>query len=114
MVDHGRKDPFVRVLVSPEHMELTTPIVGGSDLATRLTAEMWAPIFQQAVDRGEIRTGLDMAAVAEWIALVQFILVGRLDFAKADDPVHRKMLREFVLPAFAPVGAASAAQQAHA
>ncbi|MCV7252329.1 TetR/AcrR family transcriptional regulator [Mycolicibacterium fluoranthenivorans] len=114
MVDHGRRDPIVRILVSPEHMELTTPIVGGSHLATSLTAEMWAPIFQQAVDRGEIRADLDMAAVAEWIALVQFILVGRLDFAKPDDPVHRKMLREFVLPAFAPVGTASAARDAHA
>ena len=29
LVDHGRKDPIVRVLVSPEHMELVTPIVGG-------------------------------------------------------------------------------------
>jgi hypothetical protein len=53
--------------------------------------------------RGEIRADLDMSAVAEWLALVQFILVGRLDFARPDDPGHRKMLRDFVLPAFLPV-----------
>jgi AcrR family transcriptional regulator len=105
LVDHGRKDPIVRILVSPEHMELATPIVGGSNLATELTAEMWEPILRRAVERGEIRADLDMSAIAEWLALVQFILVGRLDFARADDPGHRTLLRNFVLPAFLPVGA---------
>lgn len=103
LVDHGRRDPIVRILVSPEHMELATPIVGGAHLATNLTAEMWEPIFRQAMARGEINPDLDIKAVAEWLGLVQFILVGRLDFASADDPGHRKMLREFVLPAFVPV-----------
>ncbi|MCX2711993.1 TetR/AcrR family transcriptional regulator [Mycolicibacterium sp. J2] len=105
LVDHGRRDPVVRILVSPEHMELAAPIVGGADLATNLTAEMWEPVFRQAMARGEIRADLDMKAVSEWLALVQFILVGRLDFSSADDPGHRKMLREFVLPAFSPVTA---------
>jgi AcrR family transcriptional regulator len=105
LVDHGRKDPVVRILVSPEHMVLTTPIVGGSNLATNLTGEMWEPIFRHAIERGEIRSDLDMPAVAEWLALVQFILVGRLDFAASYDPSHRKLLTQFVLPAFLPVGA---------
>jgi AcrR family transcriptional regulator len=104
LVDHGRKDPIVRILVSPEHMELAMPLVGGSNLATALTAEMWEPILRRAIERGEIRADLDMSAVAEWLALVQFILVGRLDFARPDDPGHRKMLRDFVLPAFLPAG----------
>ncbi|MDF3342214.1 TetR/AcrR family transcriptional regulator [Mycolicibacterium septicum] len=103
LVDHGRQDPIVRILVSPEHMELATAIIGGAQLATNLTAEMWEPVFRQAMARGEIRPDLDLKAVAEWLGLVQFILVGRLDFASAEDPGHRKMLREFVLPAFAPV-----------
>jgi hypothetical protein len=45
----------------------------------------------------------DMPTVAEWLAPVQFILVSRLDFTRADDPGHRKMLKDFVLPAFLPV-----------
>lgn len=100
LVDHGRKDPIVRILVSPQHMDMTTPIVGGSNLATDLTAEMWAPILLQAMARGEIRDNLDISAVAEWLALVQFIMVGRLDFNPSHDPDHREMLRAFVLPAF--------------
>src|SRR5262249_48962934 len=108
LVDHGRKDPIVRVLVSPEHMELATPIVSASSLATRLTAEMWGPIFRGAMERGELRADLDLTEVAEWLALIQFILVGRLDFARPDDPGHRKMLKTFVLPAFLPVGVTEA------
>ena len=89
----------------PEHMELATPVVSGSTLATELTGEMWEPILRRAIERGEIRPDLDMSAVAEWLALIQFILVGRLDFSSADDPGHRTMLRTFVLPAFLPVAA---------
>lgn len=103
LVDHGRKDPIVRILVSPEHMELAMPLVGGANLASDLTAEMWEPVLRKAIDRGDIRADLDMDAVARWLALVQFILVGRLDFATADDPGHRRMLADFVLPAFLPI-----------
>jgi AcrR family transcriptional regulator len=103
LVDHGRRDPIVRILVSPEHMELATTLVGGSGLAAELTGEMWQPILQAAAERGEIRSDLDPAAVAEWLALVQLILVGRLDFTRPDDPQHRLLLRAFVLPAFLPV-----------
>lgn len=109
LVERGRRDPIVRVLVSPEHMQMAAPIVGSAPLATDLTGEMWQPILERAMERGEIRTDLDLDRVAEWLALVQFVLVGRLDFDSADDPDHRKMLRDFVLPAFLPsrVGAPS-------
>lgn len=109
LVDHGRKDPIVRILVSPERMELATTLVGGAGLAAALTGEMWAPILEKAVERGEIRADLEMADVAEWLALVQLILVGRLDFVRADDPGHRAMLRSFVLPAFLPAGVSAPA-----
>jgi hypothetical protein len=83
-------------------MELAAPLVGASSLATRLTAEMWDPIFNRAMERGELRADLDLTEVAEWLALIQFILVGRLDFARPDDPGHRKLLKTFVLPALLP------------
>ncbi len=102
LVDRGRKDPLVRILVSPEHMQMAEPLVGSSGLAARLTAEMWDPVIDQAIEKGEIRTDLDRHKIAEWLALVQFILVGRLDFDRPDDPEHREMLRNFVLPGFLP------------
>ncbi|NDZ95829.1 TetR/AcrR family transcriptional regulator [Streptomyces sp. SID6673] len=102
LVERGRKDPLIRILVSPEHVQMAERLVGSSGLAARLTAEMWAPIIDQAIERGEIRHDLDRDKIAEWIALVQFILVGRLDFDRPDDPAHREMLKTFVLPAFLP------------
>ncbi len=103
LVDRGRKDPLVRLLVSPAERGQNTPIDGGSALATNLTAEMWTPIFQQAMDRGEIRDDLDMTAVAQWLTMVQFVLVDRFDLADPGDPSHRTMLKQFVLPAFLPM-----------
>ncbi|WP_236977173.1 MULTISPECIES: TetR/AcrR family transcriptional regulator [Mycobacterium] len=102
LVDHGRKDPIVRILVGPESLGVTTPIVNGSALVVELTAEMWEPVLQRAIQRGEIRSDLDVLAVGQWLALVQFILVGRRDVAGVDEPATREMLQRFVLPAFMP------------
>jgi AcrR family transcriptional regulator len=102
LIDHGRRDPIVRILVGPEHLGVTTPIVNGSALVAELTAEMWEPVLRRAIERGEIRSDLDILAVGQWLALVQFILVGRRDVTGTDDQGSREILKTFVLPAFMP------------
>lgn len=102
LVDRGRRDPLIRILVSPEHIQMAEPLVGSSGLAARLTAEMWGPVLEQAMANGDLRTDVDIDKMSEWIALVQFILVGRLDLDNPDDPAHREMLRNFVLPGLVP------------
>jgi AcrR family transcriptional regulator len=102
LIDNGRRDPIVRILVSPERMEMTTALVGSSDLAARLTREMWEPILMEAQQRGDVRTDVTIDEINEWFALLQFILVGRLDFVHADDPSHRKLIRTFVMPSLRP------------
>ncbi len=52
LIDHGRRDPIVRILVGPEYLDVTTPIVNGSALVAELTAEMWEPVLQRAIQRG--------------------------------------------------------------
>ena len=103
LIDHGRKDPIVRILVGPEYLGVTSPIVNGSALAAELTAEMWEPVLQQAIQRGQIRSDLDVLAVGQWLAMVQFIMVGRRDVTGANDPGMRALLKTFVLPAFMPL-----------
>jgi AcrR family transcriptional regulator len=100
LIDHGRRDPIMRILVGPEYLGVTTPIVNGSALVAELTAEMWEPVLRLAIQRGEIRPDLDLLAVGQWLALVQFILVGRHDVTGTDDPGTRMLLKTFVLPAF--------------
>ncbi|MEZ7240700.1 TetR/AcrR family transcriptional regulator [Rhodococcus sp. GXMU-t2271] len=98
LVDRGRHDPIIRLIVSPEHMDLATALVGSSGLAARLTQEMWAPLLEEARERGEIRNGLTDEEICQWIALVQLILVGRMDFSSEGDPENRRMLTNFLLP----------------
>lgn len=98
LVQRGRQDPIVRLIVSPEHMDLATALVGSTGLAARLTQEMWAPLLDEARARGEIREGLTDEEICEWIALVQLILVGRMDFSSDGDPENRRMLTHFLVP----------------
>jgi AcrR family transcriptional regulator len=88
LIDHG--------------LNVTSSIVNGSALAAELTAEMWEPVLRRATQRGEIRSDLDVMAVGEWLAVVQFILLGHCDVASTDDPSTRLLLKTFVLPAFMP------------
>lgn len=105
MVDHGRHDEIVRLLVSPEHMDLATVVVGGSSAAAQVTAETWEPILAEAQERGEVPASLDRAEACAWLTYVQLILIGRMDISEqlGEDvrSAQRAMLRRFVLPAFA-------------
>jgi len=101
LVDKGRKDPFVSLLVSPESMDLANQILGASTAAVDLAYEMWEPILTAARDRGELRADLDFRAIATWITYLILLLVGRGDI-EPDVAAQREMLRTFVAPAFAP------------
>ena len=100
MVDKGRKDPFVGLLVSPAHMDLVNEILAGSAAAVDLAYEMWEPILVEAQERGELRPDLDFRAIATWITYLTLLLIGRGDI-EPDVSAQRAMLRTFVTPAFA-------------
>ena len=99
LVKTGRRDPFVRILVSPEHLETAQQIFGATDAVVDLTHEMWEPILADAEERGELNPGLDHREIARWLTHVELILVGRFDLAVDDDEI-RRMLRTFLAPAF--------------
>jgi AcrR family transcriptional regulator len=101
LVKTGRKDPFVRLLVSPEHLDLAQQVFGATDAVVDLTQAMWEPILAEAAARGELNPDLDVREIARWLTHVELILVGRFDLA-TDDDVIRRMLRTFLAPAFLP------------
>ena len=101
LVKTGRRDPFVRILVSPEHLELAHQILGATDAVIDLNLEMWQPILAEAAARGELNPDLDFREIARWLTHVELIMVGRFDLA-TDDDVIRSMLRTFLAPAFLP------------
>lgn len=99
LVKTGRKDPFVRILVSPEHLDMAQQVLGATDAVIDLTQAMWEPILAEAAARGELNPQLDFREIARWLTHVELILVGRFDLA-TDDDVIRQMLRTFLAPAF--------------
>ena len=104
LVDKGRKDPFVSLLVSPESMNLANQILGAGTAAVDLSYELWEPILLDARDRGELRTDLDFRQIATWLTYLILLLVGRGDI-EPDGAAQRAMLRTFVAPAFVPAPA---------
>jgi AcrR family transcriptional regulator len=98
LVERGRKDDVIRLIVSPEHVDMATALLGSSGLATRLNLEMWSPLIEEARVRGEVRPNLTDAQICDWITLVELVLVGRMDFGNETDRDHRKMLSNFLLP----------------
>ena len=111
LVDKGRKDPFVGLLVTPEHMSLANQILGASTAAVDLAYEMWEPILVEARERGELRTDVDFRAIATWLTYLILLLVGRGDI-EPDIGAQRDLLRTFVVPGFLPAKAPARASRA--
>jgi len=101
LVKTGRRDPFIRILVSPEHLDMAQQILGATDAVVDLTEAMWEPILAEAAARGELNPGLERRDIAVWLTHVELIMVGRFDLATDDDEI-RRMLRTFLTPAFLP------------
>lgn len=98
LVDLGRQDPLIRLIVGPEHLGWGAPLAGSSELAADLTHEMWSPVIDAARERGEIRPGTTNRDITDWIVLVELVLVGRMDFGAASDPDLRGFLTRLLLP----------------
>lgn len=98
LVDLGRQDPLIRLIVGPEHLGWGAPLAGSSELAADLTHEMWSPVIDAARARGEIRPGTTNREITDWIVLVELVLVGRMDFGAASDPDLRGFLTRLLLP----------------
>lgn len=101
MVKIGRKDPFIRLLVSPEHLDMAQQLLGATEAVVDLTQELWEPILAEAAAGGELNPDLDRREIARWLTHVKLIMVGRFDLAVDEDEI-RNMLRIFLAPAFLP------------
>src|SRR5581483_337051 len=99
LVELGRNDPYVRLLVSPSHMTLASQVIGGSEEALDLASEMWEPMFAAAQERGELDPARDRREMCRWMLCMMLLLVGRSDLLP-DIAGQRRMLQEFLLPAF--------------
>jgi AcrR family transcriptional regulator len=100
LVELARLDPYVRALIRPDHMGLAAKLIGGSETAVDLTAELWDPLLETAQQSGDLAPERDRRQMCRWLLFIQLLFVGRLDLIPDNLDEHRQMLREFLLPAF--------------
>jgi AcrR family transcriptional regulator len=101
-VRQGKRDPLVRLLVSPEEMELAAKLLERSGLAIELTRELWQPVLRDAQENGEIASDVDIVELCEWISHLEIMFISQV----GDEPEAlawvRRMVGRFVVPAITP------------
>ncbi len=99
-IEYARKDQFLHLLLSPGHIDIATRVIGSSEAAVDVAAQVWEPLIEEAQRRGEVAADLDRREARRWILLVNMILLSRTDFHDADTDTLRGLVKRFVLPAF--------------
>lgn len=98
-VRQGKRDPLVRLLVSPEEMALAARLLERSGLASELTRELWHPVLREAQANGEIAADVDIAELCDWIAQLEIMFISQADDTPEGLAWVRRMVEHFVVPA---------------
>ena len=61
-------------------------------------AEYWLPILELLRARGELRDGLDLAELVQWLTFVHVALVARPETFGGKRALTRDRLRTYVVP----------------
>jgi len=101
-VRQGKRDPLVRLLVSPEEMALAAKLLERSGLASELTRELWEPVLREAKQTGEIAADVDIVELCEWIAHLEIMFISQLEDTPEAVAWVRRMVEHFVVPAITP------------
>lgn len=99
-IEYAQNDQFLRLLLNPGHIDIANRVIGSSEAAVDVAAQVWEPLIEEAQRRGEVPADLDSREARRWILLVNMILLSRIDYADADTETLRNLIRRFVLPAF--------------
>lgn len=98
----GKRDPLVRLLVSPEKMALAAKLLERLGLANELTRKLWEPVLCEAQQTGEIVADVDIAELCKWIAQLEIMFVSQLKDTPGAFAWVRRMVEHFVVPAITP------------
>jgi AcrR family transcriptional regulator len=101
-VRQGKRDPLVRLLVSPEEMALAAKLLERSGLASELTRELWHPVLREAQANGEIAADVDIAELCDWIAHLEIMFISQVEDTPEGLLWVRRMVEHFVVPAITP------------
>jgi AcrR family transcriptional regulator len=94
----ARRSPYVDVLIRHDALAVTSEVIDRSPGVAEVMSEYWVPILDRLNERGELREGLDIAGLIQWLTFIHVALVARPEtFGGARSPT-RANLRTYVVP----------------
>jgi hypothetical protein len=96
----GQKDQFFSSLITRESVGEAHQILMAPAAAIDFATDVWAPVLDEAEQRGELRPGLSRPLAYEWLTSINILLIGWIDNAGRVKDAHRQLLRQFFVPAF--------------
>ena len=104
-IESARTDEELhRLFEAAGEIHLHQVLAGPYPPIAQLVLEFWRPWFERARREGEMRTDVSDADVVEWIRGAYLMLILRDDLTPERE---RQLIRQFLVPAFAPQPAVS-------
>ena len=93
------RDPYFGMLVGSATTDPVHQIEGAVEEAVRIATALWRPILEAGRDRGELRPGIDLDELVQWIMYLELLLLAARRTFGADDTTQERQLRTFFVPA---------------
>lgn len=94
----AHRDQYFGRLVGAATSDPEHSIPGAMDAARDATSQLWRPVLESAVARGELRAGVEIDDVLDWIAIVELGLLANRKVGVSDHAQERQ-LRSLFVPA---------------
>ena len=94
----AHRDPYFGKLVGSA-IDASNRIKGAPEAAARLIDELWRPILERGEAAGELRAGVDLEDVIQWILCLTLMLLGGRSAYDVDEATQARQLRTLFLPA---------------
>lgn len=95
----AHRDQYFGRLVGAATADPQHAIPGAMDAARQATAQLWRPVLESAAANGELRDGVGIDDVLDWITIVELGLLANRNALGVADHVQERQLRTLFVPA---------------
>ncbi|MDF3339462.1 TetR/AcrR family transcriptional regulator [Mycolicibacterium septicum] len=92
----AQRDQYFGRLVGAATSDPEHAIPGALEAARAATVQLWLPVLESAAAAGELRPGVEINDVIDWIPLVELGLLANRNAGAADDAQERQLRALFV------------------
>jgi AcrR family transcriptional regulator len=95
----AHRDQYFGRLVGAATSDPEHSIPGAMAAARDATARLWRPVLESASSRGELREGVDIGDVIDWITIVELGLLANRNAGDVSDAAQERQIRSLFVPA---------------